>query len=271
MKTTLITLLLLASIAGLAQKNGQYLPSGHPADGLWEFDGNKDNAAPIVSDMAQQFFFLIPEGSENSMMAPFSMDGKGFACPTKFKVSVEGEYLYLEIGESCQVDLPEEEKYIQLKYERIGDLLVLTIDGIEYPYREWGTESTRPPAPPPFKMSIDSEKARALLQSGPWLSADETLFKDFVSCHIKGRDENGWDVIVMKNRGDGADVEVRAEGYDADNYYLMEVFEEDQDKLCKSIYVYFESDTRAFFLFTNSWFPPEDNELKDQNWKEAGQ
>lgn len=114
------------------------MPSGSPVDKLWESVDGKDGGAPIA-DMNQQFFFLIPDGSEGSMMAPFEMEDMGFACPSYFTVSIDDKFLYLDIHEPCAVDLPEEERFVKVKYNVNKDQteLTLIVDGKKYVYKEW--------------------------------------------------------------------------------------------------------------------------------------
>jgi hypothetical protein len=129
---------LLISSSIIAQKDGAYLTSESPVNQLWEHVDGEGGAE--IADMDQQFFFLIPDGSSESMMAPFEMDGMGFACPTNFVISLDDTYLYLEIvGEPCEVDLPEEERYIKIQYEMStdGKILMLIVDGKKTKYQEW--------------------------------------------------------------------------------------------------------------------------------------
>ena len=271
MKVMVVLLGLAICFGTYAQKDGKYLPDGHPTDQLWEFDGNKDYAAPIVGDMAQQFFFLIPDGSEKSMMAPFEMEGMGFACPTYFTVSVDDDYLYLDVGESCQIDLPEEEKYIKLKYRVDGKSLILTIDGMDYRYKEWRTEGATSSKEAPKRMEVDYKKGRELLSMGGWhpSSRDKLFYKGIHTVKIEGQDENGWDLLNIKGvdeKKESFEFKVRAELDAYNNYFMINIHEEDQSKLCQIIYCYFEDENNGGFLFTNTFFEPEDEILKDQNW-----
>ena len=49
------------------------MPLNSPIDHLRESVDGKDGGAPMVG-MTQQFFFLLSDGAEGSMMAPFEMD-----------------------------------------------------------------------------------------------------------------------------------------------------------------------------------------------------
>jgi hypothetical protein len=136
-RITLVLSLIISSIT-FAQKDGAYLTSESPVNQLWEHEAGEGGAE--IAGMDQQFFFLIPDGSSSSMMAPFEMEGMGFACPTEFVISLDDTYLYIEIaGEPCAVDLPEEEKYIKIQYEMStdGKTLVLIVDGVRTKYIEW--------------------------------------------------------------------------------------------------------------------------------------
>ena len=72
-------------------------------------------------------------------MAPFEMEGMGFACLTYFSVSLDDTYLYLKIGEVCQLDLPEQDKYVKIAYEisKDSNTLTLIVDGKRFDYKEW--------------------------------------------------------------------------------------------------------------------------------------
>ncbi|MFT5858464.1 MAG: hypothetical protein ACI865_000552 [Flavobacteriaceae bacterium] len=137
MKTVLALIILLTSSMSFSQKDGKYLASGSPVDNLWEYAAGEGGAEIVGMD--QQFFFLIPEGSEGSMMAPFEMEGMGFACPTYFSVSLDDTYLYLQIGEACEMDMPEEDKYVKVAYKLSADGKTLTLitNGQSFDYVEW--------------------------------------------------------------------------------------------------------------------------------------
>ena len=136
---TLLALLFVATTA-FSQKDGKYLADDDPVNNLWEYVGdNHEDSAPLMG-MGQQFFFLIGGGSENSLMAPFEMEGMGFACPTKFIASSDAKYIYVDIvGEPCEVDLPENERYFKVAYSinTAGTVLTLIVDGKKYDYKPW--------------------------------------------------------------------------------------------------------------------------------------
>ena len=76
------------------------------------------------------------------MMAPFEMEEMGFACPSYFTVSMDEEFLYLDVHDPCAIDLPEDERFVKIKYRINSDHSVLTliVDGEEYDYKEWSFE-----------------------------------------------------------------------------------------------------------------------------------
>ncbi|MFK7787752.1 MAG: hypothetical protein AB8B56_21705 [Crocinitomicaceae bacterium] len=121
-----------------AQKDGEYLTNDSPVNNLWESVDGEDGGAPIL-ESSQQFFFLIPDGSDGSMMAPFEMEDLGFACPSYFTVSMDKKYLYLDIHESCELGLPEDELYVKIQYSinTDGTILTLIVDGENYNYKKW--------------------------------------------------------------------------------------------------------------------------------------
>ena len=117
------------------------MPSGSPIDELWESVDGKDGGTPITG-MNQQFFFLIPDGAEGSMMAPFEMEDYGFACPSYFTVSMDKKFLYLDIHDPCALEWPEDDLFIKIGYKINKDhsLLTLILDGKSYVYKHWSYE-----------------------------------------------------------------------------------------------------------------------------------
>ncbi|PHR30981.1 MAG: hypothetical protein COA38_09100 [Fluviicola sp.] len=139
-------LILLLAIAlnvqfGFSQKEGSFLISDSPLDKLWESVDGKNGGAPMAG-MPQQFFFLIADGSKGSMMAPFEMEDYGFACPTYFTISLDTKYLYLDINEPCELDLPEEKLFVKIgfKISDDGSRLTLIVDKEKFDYKEWKTD-----------------------------------------------------------------------------------------------------------------------------------
>jgi hypothetical protein len=156
MKFSLYFLFLFLQVFLLsAQKEGKYLSETDPLNTTWEFDiaTRKDveeneeseeeyvegDGAPMVGDMGQQFFFLVGGESDQNMMAPFEMEGMGFACPSYFQISKDTKFLYLKIGQCCQLDLPESEKYVKVGYKLHKEIgrLILTYKGKDYVYKKW--------------------------------------------------------------------------------------------------------------------------------------
>ncbi len=140
-KSFLILMALFFGLSTFAQKDGKYLVSDDPVCELWEFEGDeeKEEGAPIIDEMAMQYFFLVTKDSRLSMMSPFYMEDMGFACPTYFEVAKDKKFLYLDIKDACRLDLPEEEKYVKLRYELEDDgkRLILIIGKNKYAYKHW--------------------------------------------------------------------------------------------------------------------------------------
>jgi hypothetical protein len=141
MKFTLLTIFLTLSISAFSQKEGKFLERDNPVNNLWESVDGEETGARIL-DSRQQFFFLIPEGSEGSMAAPFEMEDLGVACPSYFVVSLDEQFLYLDFYETCELGIPEEELFVKLKYSisTDGTRLTLTVDGEDSVYKEWSYE-----------------------------------------------------------------------------------------------------------------------------------
>lgn len=141
MKATyyLLAFFLLICVHTRAQKKGTYIAESDPLGNLWEFTGDPESSAPIFNDMTHQFIFLIPGGSEQSMIACFEMEGD-FACPSYCVASSDATNLYLEIGESCMLELSDEDKFVTLAYKLLkgGKQLELTVDHQKYVYKLWG-------------------------------------------------------------------------------------------------------------------------------------
>lgn len=152
---------LLAFATANAQKKGKFFKESDPVCNLWqlevapiEYNDEEDYSdeeayadeesgwdGPLLfAGMGQQFFFLIPDGSEKSMMAIFyDEEMGGFACPTYFQASYDKDYIYCKIGESCALDIPESEKFVALKYayDAVTDKLTLFVDDKPYVFVKW--------------------------------------------------------------------------------------------------------------------------------------
>lgn len=159
MKNTRIVLLLVTAFAiqgaAFAQKKGTFFKDDNPVCELWQYAApeaaSEEEAmelaetppgAPILGDQPQAFFFLIPGGSEQSMMAPFYDPEMGFGCPSYFQASYDAQFIYCKIGESCMHDLPESEKFVAVaySYDAGKQILTLTVNGKSYPYTKWSGE-----------------------------------------------------------------------------------------------------------------------------------
>lgn len=135
----LLVLFMLLGVQVHAQKKGKYLAENDPLANLWEFTGDPKSSVPLINGIAHQFIFLIPEGSQQSMIAVFEVEGN-FACPSYCVASSDQSNLYLEIGESCMLELSDEAKFLTLGYKLIkgGKQVELTLDGEKYTYKLWG-------------------------------------------------------------------------------------------------------------------------------------
>jgi hypothetical protein len=139
MNRLLLLCFLILSGVSIAQKDGKYFSDDDPVNYLWELVNSEADGAMMAGE-AQQFFFIIGGGSEKSMMAPFEMEGMGFACPTYFKASSDSKYIYIDIiGDPCALGLPMDQRYFKVAYSinTSGTILSLIVDGKKSDYKHW--------------------------------------------------------------------------------------------------------------------------------------
>ena len=159
-KTLLLLLPCLIAFAANAQKKGKFFKDSDPVCNLWQLETaavvytdeeaytdeesyedeeSGPDKPPLFAEMGQQFFFLLPDGSEESMMAIFHDPEMGFACPTYFQASYDKDYIYCKIGESCALDVPESEKFVAVKYsyDAKTDKLTLYVEDQAYVFIKW--------------------------------------------------------------------------------------------------------------------------------------
>lgn len=155
----LITVSVILSTQTWAQKKGKYFEADNPICQLWNYQmpeiiGNGDevltdeefekmralqDGPPLIKGLSQQIFFLIPNGSANSLMATFELPDVGFACPTYFEASYDDNFIYCQIIESCVLDLSKKEKFIAISYtfDSANNKLTLIVDGVSYLFVPW--------------------------------------------------------------------------------------------------------------------------------------
>lgn len=155
----LLVLFISLSIQGIAQKKGTFFKADNPICQLWEYQvpeiSNSEEeemtdekyekimalqqGPKLFAGLNQTIFFLLADGSQESIMAAFEDREIGFACPTYFQASYDSKFIYCKVGESCALDVPESEKFIAISYtyDATTNQLTLIVDGVSFLFVPW--------------------------------------------------------------------------------------------------------------------------------------